>query len=314
MTRPPVLRWGACLVLASLVAACGRPGPSPQGVVAESVQGHDTGFTAMHAPTDTVAAPPPSLIAPTNGAASPSADAEGPMTFLISGVDGFLITDPNGRRIGVVASSRARVRDNPDARLDFEQLCSDAPGENGCTQGEWEAHFDRMRAGTYRLEVVGSGEGTFTLQVDGSSSGVERSFAFGVAPVQVPHGAEQTYELKLLPLGSGEPARFGGGFTGGHPRATSLLTYAAPAADTTTVPAGTDSVTIILFAAPVEMLSPIDLQWNDEEPMMRSIPRDAPLRIRFPIRSGMNRLTVGASGSAGRQRLSQVDTLVYLAP
>lgn len=305
---------GIVLALLAGAVACKKAPASARPVTAESVQGADTVFTTMRALTDTVPAPPPRLVDGTNGAPSPAADADGPMTFFISGVDGFLITDPDGRRIGVVASSRARVHDIPGARLDFEQLCSDAPGEDGCTQGEWEADFNRMVAGTYRLEVVGSGAETFTLQVDGSASGVERSFDFKVDPIEVPHGAELAYELKLPPLGSGEPARLGGGFAGGHPAATSVLTYAAPVADTTTVPAGTDSVTIILFAARVESLSPIDLQWNDEEPMMRSIPREAPLRIRFPIRSGMNRLTVGATGSAGGQPLSQADTLVYLAP
>ena len=299
---------------ALFVIGCGRPAPEPQSVTAMSVQGVDTAFTTIHGPTDTVPAPPPSLIDLTKGAPPPSADAEGPMTFLISGVDGFLITDPDGRRIGVVASSGARVRENPDARLDFDQLCSDAPGDDGCTQGEWEAHFNRMSAGIYRLEVVGNGVGTFTLQVDGAGSGVARSFEFGVDAIEVPRGAEQRYELMLPPTGSGEQAQLRGGFAGGHPGATSLLTYAAPVADTTTIPAGTDSVTIILFAAPVEMLSPIDLQWNDEEPMMRSIPRDAPLRIRFPIRSGINRLAVGASGGVGGKSRWQSDTLVYLAP
>lgn len=297
-----------------LVAGCGRKPPPPQAVTAESVQGNVTAYTTMRAPTDTVPAQPPRQIDVTNGAAPSSADADGPMTFLISGVERFLITDPSGRQLGVIPSSPARVHNIPGARLDFDQLCSDAPGEDGCTQGEWEAHFDGMTTGTYRLEVVGSGVGTFTLQVDGAGSGVARSFEFGVDAIEVPRGAEQRYELMLPPTGSGEQARFRGGFAGGHQGATGLVTYAAPTSDTTTLPSRTDSVTIILFEVPVEMLSPVEMQWNDGENLSYSIPRPAPLRIRYPVRSGVNRLIVGASGRDRGKPLWQTDTLVYLAP
>src|SRR5690242_15146816 len=101
MTRVPLLRPTLLLALAG-VAACGKAPASTQRVSAESVQGTDTAYTTMRAPTDTVPAQPPHQIDVTNGAAPSSADADGPMTFLISGAERFLITDPSGRQLGVI--------------------------------------------------------------------------------------------------------------------------------------------------------------------------------------------------------------------
>lgn len=224
----------------------------------------------------------------------------------------LLLTDPAGRRTGL------------EGLLVLQEIPSSTYEDFGLINGDTGQVDEDLRKklrvgnpidGGYRLRVLGTGSGTYDLDVE-----VNRSAGGGdlstLLKVPIAAGVVHEYSFDFSGVG-GTTLALSGGFDGGGQRPADVnrfLSYVTPTQTRNQLPAGTTSVSITVGYGATTIPATFQAVLNGADVSSAFQPEAGKLQtVTLPVASGSNTLVLSINGTLSSGRTAtDTDRLVFL--
>ncbi len=231
----------------------------------------------------------------------------------------LLLTDPQGRRVGLDPLTGTRYREIPRAGYMEEGGTEDPETGEVVIPPVNELDVREALDGRYELTVTGTGIGTYTLLIfaeDRTGNDQEGSPEFQGIPTAPGVIHRYTFEYSSTP---GTPFQLSGGFDGHGQRPTDVnkfLTYANPSAARTPLPAGQASFPLLVFYGPTTIPARFKATLNGADITAQFTPTPGGHQlVPLPLVKGSNVLLLSVDGTTASGRVAtDTDRLVFLVP
>ena len=237
-------------------------------------------------------------------------DRSGAKFTFHSPVEAFVV-DPLGRRKGLDPRTGVRYDEIPDAF--YGEFSTIGPVRPEGYEPPKLLNLQHPAEGTYTLSVVGTGVGTYDAEFtmfdqDGGSS--EQKFS----DVATAPGVLHTYQVEFSKA-PGAQIVVAGSFDGGGQRprdVNKFLSYAQPAATSTSLPAGTDSYTLLVFYGQSVIPSTFRAQLNGVDITSLFNPSaGSGQTVTLPLQAGRNVLQLSVDGQLPNRVATDSDRLIF---
>lgn len=225
----------------------------------------------------------------------------------------LLVTDPQGRRLGVDPSLGQRYQEIPSSYYQDISLADLETGEAG--EITKELTFGTPLDGEYVLDVIGTGSGTYAVEIDAVDEAMNDSLRV-VEDIPVTMGERHRYRFTFSGA-AGAPLELQADFSGGgqSSKVNSLLSYSGPTESQTHLAAGTTAYSVFVFYSRniLSQTFRAVLEGVDVTSMFHPIPGTNE-RVTIPLASGRNLLHLTSDGNVGTRVASDSDRLVFVVP
>lgn len=223
----------------------------------------------------------------------------------------LLLADPLGRITGFDPTNGQAYQEIPDSVYSLIGLDDVESGEPGPLSHDLDIR--QPLEGEYRLQVVGTGTGTYDLEIntyDPDSNPSQATFL----SVPITPGAVHAYSFDYSRLPNA-PVVVGGAFDGGGQRprdVNKFLTYGSPGDNPTALPAGTTSYAMLVFYGATILPSTFQATLNgvDITAMFQPVPGGNQL-VSLPLQSGRNVLLLSVNGNLPSRTATDTDRLIF---
>jgi hypothetical protein len=223
----------------------------------------------------------------------------------------LLLADPLGRITGFDPIAGQAYQEIPNSVYDLIGLDDLESGEPGPLSHDLDIR--QPLEGEYRLQVVGTGTGTYDLEINAYDPDSNPSQAVFTGIPIVPGAIHAyTFDYSSLP---GAPVVVGGAFDGGGQRprdVNKFLSYGSPGDSPTALPAGTTSYSLLIFYGPTILPATFQATLNgvDVTALFQPVPGANQL-VSLPLQPGRNVLLLSIDGNLPSRTATDTDRLVF---
>jgi len=224
----------------------------------------------------------------------------------------LLITDPQGRKLGDDPVALRFFDEIPDSYYDSIGLEDDDTGTDPTDPGK-SLYIPRAASGQYTLNVTGLDTSAYSADfVALDSNGVKTEMSLKNIPIGL--NEVQTFNINYSST-PGQTIQVTGGFDGGGQNPASVntfLSYSKLASSRTTLPAGTQTYTIVIFYSPVVMPGTFSATLNGSNVTSMFHPQPGTSEaVAVPLQAGRNLLDLQIQGSLPNRVATDTDRLVF---
>ncbi|NOT58091.1 MAG: hypothetical protein HOP18_26095 [Deltaproteobacteria bacterium] len=225
----------------------------------------------------------------------------------------LLVTDPQGRRLGVDPSLGQRYQEIPSSYYQDISLADIETGEAG--NRTKELTFGTPLGGEYILDVIGTGSGMYAVEIDAIDEAMNDSLRV-IEEVPVTPGERHRYRFTFSGV-AGSPLEIQADFNGGgqSSKVNSLLSYSGPWESQTHLAAGATAYSVFVFYSRniLPQTFRAVLEGVDVTSMFHPVPGTNE-RVTIPLVSGRNLLHLTVDGNVGTRIASDSDRLIFVVP
>ncbi len=226
----------------------------------------------------------------------------------------LLLRDPQGRRIGDDPVKGVTYNEIPEAYYEKHFLADDETGHPGPQTIELDV--PRPEAGEYQLQVIGTGTGTYDLEIRAYDPKLNPSIKYfenlAIAP-----GVVHSYGFFFAKTVGAELEVFGG-FDGGGQRPREVrkfLSYINPSKQQTTLPAGARRFELMLVYGKAIRPTTFTATLNGENITALFTPTPGTEQtVYLCLRRGRNVLVLSVEGNLPNRVATDTDRLVFVVP
>ncbi len=226
----------------------------------------------------------------------------------------LVVADPLGRLTGFDPVSGQSFSEIPGSFYTTISLEDDETGTPGPETHELDIR--QPIAGDYEIEVVGTGTGTYDLEINAyDPDGTPSQAVFTEIPVFP--GAVHSYAFNYSKT-VGDPIEPAGGFDGGGQRprdVNKFLSYGNPGESRTRLPADTTTYSLLVFYGETILPNTFSaiLNRTDVSAWFSPSPGEAEI-VEIPLDPGQNVLKLSVDGQIPNRVATDSDRLVFLVP
>lgn len=229
----------------------------------------------------------------------------------------LLLTDPQGRRIGYDPVQGITYNEIPDAYYEVSRLDDDETGELGPESKE--LYVPQPPAGDYHLQVIGTGTGTYTLEMRATDPALKSSID-KFKDIPITPDTVHTYGFYYAKTAGSEiefnpvPGNFDG--KGQRPRDVNrFLSYVSPTESRTTLPAGATIASLVVLYDKNIIPATFGATLNgiDITSFFHPVPGGAE-SVSVQLVSGRNTLVLSVEGHLPSRIARDTDRLVFIVP
>ncbi|MBI3392852.1 MAG: hypothetical protein HY039_06665 [Nitrospirae bacterium] len=229
----------------------------------------------------------------------------------------LLLTDPQGRRVGYNPVQGLTYAEIPGAFYESHYLADDESGDPGPLTKELDVPWPVP--GKYNLEVFGTGEGVYTLDISAYDPKMNPSIR-QFWDVSISPGTVHTYAFQYAKQ-VGVELEFdavSGNFDGKGQRPADVnkfLSYVAPMEGTVTLPAGTAKYSVVIIYDRAVIPGTFKAEFNGRDVSASFKPAPAGIEsVRLDLERGRNVLVLSIEGRIGDRVARDTDRLVFVVP
>lgn len=219
------------------------------------------------------------------------AEVPGSLTIRVQPVADLIVTDPQGRKTGIDPVSNTTYAEIPGSNYGAVAEFADKKTQVGSPARVFTA--SQLDSGEYRVMVIGRMAANYTAEVIGADEDgdTEREVI-----KDEPTGVGLVHEYTLNFGENGKKFEISGAFNGGN--TSGLLSFAAPLALETQLPAGTMSTPVEIFYANGLKPRSFSAKLNGKDISRQFRPRGGTHEtVLVPLQSGDNLLQIEVSGT-----------------
>ena len=225
----------------------------------------------------------------------------------------LLVTDPQGRRLGIDPSTGESFKEIPSSLYGLSGVTDQVTGHT--REQSKILSFGKPIEGEYMLEAIGTGTGSYDLEIHAMDNTSQRSSAM-VLQVPIVPGERHAYRFNFSGA-STAPLDFIASYLGGgqNTKVNSILSYSAPQFSKTTLPTGTDTYTASIFYSRNIIPQSFQAELNGTDISSIFHPMSGTNeRVALPLVSGRNVLKLKVEGDIGSRIATDSDRLVFIIP
>ena len=234
------------------------------------------------------------------------------LMLLVTGLErarsDIVVVDPRGRRTGF----------DPAAGANYREIPRSSYLEEGSVQRTVAVAIGQPIDGRYNLEVIGTGPGTYALDVRGWDRNGDGTGRPHFRPIPTARGSVHRYHLQYSAVPNAPPT-VRGGFEGAGQKpddTDAFLTYANPTRLDTPLAAGDSTFPLLIFYSGSIQPVTFSAMLDDINISSRFTPRPGTTElVLIPLRAGSNALVLSVQGTTTAGQLAtDIDRLTFRVP
>ena len=226
----------------------------------------------------------------------------------------LLVADPQGRITGYDPRTGQSYSEIPGSNYGVMSLDDDETGEPGPETKELDIR--QPAAGEYLLDVVGTGVGTYDIEVNAYDPELTPSQSV-FTDVPISPGELHSYAFDFQKT-VGSTIAVDGGFDGGGQRprdVNKFLSYGSPGESQTSLPAGTTQTTVLVFYGATVLPATFSATLNGQDVTALFQPvAGGSDRVTLDLLAGRNVLKLSIDGELPNRVATDTDRLVFKVP
>ncbi len=226
----------------------------------------------------------------------------------------LLIADPQGRVTGFDPRTGQSYNEIPGSSYSVTRLDDDETGALGPETKELDIR--QPAAGEYVLDVVGTGVGTYDLEINAYDPELNPSQAV-FTDVPISAGELHSYAFDFQKT-VGSTIAVDGGFDGGGQRPRDVnrfLSYGSPGESQTSLPAGTTQTTVLVFYGATVLPATFSATLNGQDVTALFQPvAGGSDRVTLDLAAARNVLKLSIDGELPNRVATDTDRLVFKVP
>jgi hypothetical protein len=228
----------------------------------------------------------------------------------------LLLTDPQGRRTGMDPRTGQSFRENANSSY-TKSLLDDHGGVPDSNDPVTELHVHAPPAGDYTLSVIGTGTGTYDLELVALDAAFNDSRG-KLQDVPITPGEVHTFGVHFDAAGGGNGVALTGSFDGGGQRprdVNTLLSYVNPTQATTDVSPGTSAYRLMVVYGQTIEPGTFRCALNGVDVTSLFHPAAGATEIvELELTQGRNVVQLSVDGVVGTRLVTDRDRLVFRVP
>lgn len=226
----------------------------------------------------------------------------------------LLVTDPQGRVTGYDPTTGQSYSEIPGSSYGIISIGDAESGEPGPPTHDLDIR--QPVPGEYLVDVVGTGTGTYVLEINAYDPELNPSRAV-FADIPITAGAIHSYSFNYTKI-VGDEIEPSGAFDGGGQRprdVNKFLSFGSPGETRVHLPAGTTSYDVLIFYADVILPDSFSavLDRADVTSWFNPVAGGSDL-VSIPLQPGQNVLKLSVDGQLANRIATDTDRLVFLVP